>query len=63
MPGLILFLGLIFFLYRSKYTNCIKRNPSKAEVINFVGLLFNMAGLDQLIFTFFVAFDLTQLEP
>lgn len=62
MLGLI-FLGLMLFLYGSKYTNCIKRNLSKAEVINFVGLLFNMAGLDQLIFTFFVAFDLTQLEP
>ncbi|XP_071245371.1 uncharacterized protein [Salvelinus alpinus] len=64
MLGLILFLGLIFFLYRSKCTNCIKRNPSKAEVINFVGLLFIMAGLSQLIFTSFVAFDLTQnLDP
>eukprot|EP00063_Salmo_salar_P074963 XP_014049798.1 PREDICTED: uncharacterized protein LOC106601893 [Salmo salar] len=63
MLGLI-FLGLMLFLYGSKYTNCIKRNLSKAEVINFVGLLFNMAGLDQLIFTFFVAFDLTQnLNP
>lgn len=64
MLGLILFLGLIFFLYRSKCTNCIKRNPSEAEVINFIGLLFIMAGLIQLIFTSFVAFDLTQnLNP
>lgn len=64
MLGLILFLGLIFFLYRSKCTNCIKRNPSEVEVINFIGLLFIMAGLIQLIFTSFVAFDLTQnLNP
>lgn len=64
MLGLILFLGLIFFLYRSKCTNCIKRNPSEVEVINFIGLLFIMAGLTQLIFTSFVAFDLTQnLNP
>ncbi|XP_031673427.1 claudin-4-like isoform X1 [Oncorhynchus kisutch] len=62
MLGLILFLGLIFFLYRC--TNCNKRNPSEAEVINFIGLLFIMAGLTQLIFTSFVAFDLTQnLNP